>query len=199
MKRPRKISTTEKIEEKIEKLDPTVKVILALLGAGVILTAALLFPGLGYLYKVYQKAKFEQDKKKWEKFNSWRLRQIIKRLQKQKVVEIKNGIVQITERGKKKLLKFNLEEMSLTKKRDGKWRLVIYDVSNLRNEQRFLFRSMLKRLKFLQLQRSVYLTPFVCENEIEYLRQLFTIGNEVVILKVSGIENEQTYKNYFGI
>ena len=89
--------------------------------------------------------------------------------------------------------------MELERKTDGKWRVIIYDVANLKRYQRDLFRQTLERLKLRRLQESVYLTPFVCEDEIEYLRQAFQIGNEVQILKVSKLENEKAYREYFGI
>ena len=54
-------------------------------------------------------------------------------------------------------------------------------------------------MNFLKLQRSVYLTPFRCRDEIEYLRQVCGIPSEVIILTVSGIENEHVYKEYFGL
>ncbi|MEK7160364.1 MAG: hypothetical protein AAB702_02685 [Patescibacteria group bacterium] len=181
------------------RIDPKVKEVLKLLGAGVILTAAIIMPGSAILIKEYAKIKKEKDEKEWKKFNAWRLKQVIKRLQNQKDIEIAGGYVRITDKGKKKLLKFNLEEISLKEKRDGKWRIIIYDISNLKRLQRDIFRDTLKRLKFYRLQESVYLTPFICEDEIEYLRQTFQIGNEVQILKVSKLENEKAYKEYFGI
>lgn len=185
--------------DKKERIDPRVKDVLKLLGLGTLLAIPILMPGVAYIFKEYQKDKIESDKKEWEKFNLWRLRQVIKRLQKQKVVEITDGLVKITEKGRQKLLEFDLEKMELKRKTDGKWRLIIYDIADLRKEQRELFRSVLKRLKFLRIQKSVYLTPFVCESEIEYLRQIFDIGNEVIMMKVSGIENAEVYKKYFGI
>lgn len=181
------------------KVDPKVKEVLKLLGLSTLLTASLIMPGIGFLVKEYQKEKIKKDKKEWEKFNLWRLRQVIKRLEKQKTVEIFDGIVRITEKGKQKLLQYDLERMELKRKTDGNWRLIVYDVSNLRKVQRDLFRSMLKRLNFLRLQESVYLTPFVCDDEIEYLKQIFCLNREVQILKLSGIEKEQVYRNYFGI
>lgn len=185
---------------KDNKIDPRVKDVLKLLGVGTLLLVGLVMPGpVAVLVKAYEKDRIERDKKEWEKYNLWRLRQVIKRLKKQKVVEIKNGIVSITEKGRQRLLKFNLEELEIKRKTDGRWRLIIYDIANLRKPQRELFRETLKRLKFFRLQESVYLTPFVCDEEIEYLRQLFDIDNEVQVLKVSGLENEQEYKRYFGI
>ena len=81
---------------------------------------------------------------------------------------------------------------------DGKWRLIIYDVASTKRANSEMFRTILNKLRFLKLQRSVYLTPFKCEDEIEYLRLLFDIGNEVQILKVGSLENEAAYRRYFG-
>lgn len=185
-------------KEEQGKIDPRVRDVLILLGAGVFLAASVIMPGLPLAFKPWLDYQKEKKRKEWEKFNLWRLRQVIKRLEKQKMVEIKNGEVTITNRGRQKVLKYNLEEMELKRETDGKWRLIIYDIANLKTSQRELFRSILKRLQFLRLQKSVYLTPFVCDDEIEYLRQTFNIGKEVMVLKVSGIENEEAYRNYFG-
>lgn len=181
------------------KIDPKVKDVLKLLAAGVIITTVVLFPGIAALGPVIKEIQERREKKEWDKFNLWRLRQVIKRLERQKAVEITGGIVKITKKGRRKLLKFDLEKMELKKRTDGKWRIIIYDVANLKRSQSEFFRETLKRLNFLRLQKSVYITPFVCDDEIEYLRQLFDIGSEVLILKVAGIENEQVYKRYFGI
>lgn len=181
------------------RIDPKVKDILKLLAAGVILATVVIFPGLAAIGPLIKEIQENRDRKEWDKYNLWRLRQMIKRLEKQKVVEIKDGIVKITDRGKRKLLKFNLEDIELKRKTDGKWRVIIYDIANLKKFQRELFRETLKRLKFLRLQKSVYITPFVCNDEIEYLRQLFNIGNDVLVLKVAEIEKAEVYKRYFGL
>ncbi len=181
------------------KIDPRVKDILMLLGGGAFLAASLIMPGLPIVLKPYLDHKRKNEEKEWEKFNLFRLKQVIKRLEKQKDVEIIGGLVKITKKGRKKLLKFDLEQMELKRKTDGKWRLIIYDISNLRKPQRELFRDMLKKLKFLRLQESVYLTPFICEEEIEYLKQIFDIDREVQILKISEMEYEDEYRKYFGL
>ena len=126
------------------------------------------------------------------------------RLQDQKMVEIKETasgqMVKITKKGQRKLLKYSLDDLNLThKKWDHKWRIIAYDVDDSKKSFRRAFQIILRKLKFLQLQESVYLTPFPCENEIEYLRQIHGIGSEVVMLTVSGLENEQAYKEYFGL
>lgn len=186
-------------ESNKKKTDPKVKDVLRLLAGGALLTMALVMPGTAKLLKIYADHEQEEERKEWDKFNLWRLRQVLKRLEKQKTVEIVNDVVKITERGRKKLLRFDLESMVLSEKRDKNWRLVIYDIAALKKEQREIFRMMLNRMKFLQLQKSVYLTPFICDNEIEYLRQIFDIGDEVVVIKVAKLENEAVFKRYFGV
>lgn len=182
-----------------EKINPKVKDILILLGAGVFLTGSLIMPGLPLVLKPFIDEKRRRDEKEWEKYNFYNLRKLIKRLQAQKVVEIVGEEVRITDKGRQKILKYNLEQMELKRKTDGKWRVIIYDVANLKKYQRDNFRIILEKLQFLRLQESVYLTPFVCDKEIEYLREVFDVGNEVLVLKVKEIENEQIYRKYFGI
>jgi len=190
---------TENIIKEPEKINPKVKEVLKLLAAGVILTTVVLVPGIAAIGPLIEEEQRRREKKAWEKFNLRRLKQVIKRLERQKEIEITNGIVKITEKGKKKILKYNLDNMKLKRKTDGRWRVIVYDIANLKKFQRELFRETLKRLKFLRLQKSVYITPFVCDDEIEYLRQVFDIGSEVLVLRVAEIENAQVYKRYFGI
>ena len=190
------------------KIDPKTKEVLILLGAGTFLAASIIFPGLPMVAKPFinaaKEANRNKSQKEWEKFNLWRLRQVVKRMQSSKLVEIKEEksipIIKITQKGKQKLLRYKIDEMALDESSwDGKWRLIIYDVANTKRAHSEMFRTMLNKLKFLKLQRSVYLTPFKCEDEIEYLRLLFGIGNEVQILKVGSLENEMAYRRYFGI
>ena len=190
------------------KIDPKTKEVLMLLGAGTFLAASIIFPGLPIAAKPFidavKEAERNKRQKEWEKFNLWRLRQVIKRMQSSKLVEIKEEqdipAIKITQKGKQKLLRYKIDEMALDESSwDGKWRLIIYDIASTKRANSEIFRNMLNKLRFLKLQRSVYLTPFKCEDEIEYLRLLFEIGNEVQILKVGNLENEVAYRRYFGI
>ncbi|KKQ35443.1 MAG: hypothetical protein US51_C0005G0006 [Microgenomates group bacterium GW2011_GWA2_37_6] len=184
---------------KEELINPKVKDVIMLLGAGAFLAASIVMPGLPIALKPFMDEKRRRDEREWEKYNFSHLRKLIKRLQAQRVVEIVGEEVRITNKGRQKILKYSLEEMELKRKTDGKWRVIIYDVANLKKYQRDTFRTILEKLQFLRLQESVYLTPFVCDKEIEYLREMFDVGDEVLVLKVKEIENEQIYKKYFGI
>ncbi len=187
---------------------PSTKEVLYLLGMGTLLVGSILMPGLGMaggaIVRAKRKHDFEQSQKAWKKFNIKLLKRNLKRLQSQKMVEIKERdgqeIIKLTQKGHTKYLKFKLEDLSLKGKVwDGKWRLVMYDVSHLKRSSQDSFRRMLKQMNFLLLQKSVYLTPFKCKDEIEYLREYFNLGKEVLVLEVSKLENQESYKQYFGL
>ena len=194
--------------DRYTKIDPKIKDILILLGEGAFLASSIVFPGIpiiaSKLLKINEYVKKAGSHKDWQKFNLWRLRQILKRMKDAEYVEIKeeNGlsVVKITKKGQDKILRYNIEKMHLDEtKLDGHWRLVIYDIKTPKRKNSEMFRRSISKLKMLKLQKSVYITPFACEDEIEYLRQIYEIGSEVLILKVKNLENEQAYKNYFGI
>lgn len=189
--------------------DPTVKGILLLLGVGTVLVGTILMPTLPMALKpiidFYKKRQRENDLKQWNRFNQARLKFVLKRLHQQKVVEISEedgvSIIKLSDKGRVKFLKYKMEEIMVDKppRWDGKWRLIIYDI---RKEKRILseiFRSFLKKMEFLKLQRSVYLTPYKCGEQIEFLRQYYGLDKEVLYLVVEKIENEKAYKDYFGI
>jgi DNA-binding transcriptional regulator PaaX len=199
------------IQKKREKkINPKVKQVIGLLGVGTFLAASLVFPGLPiaakFIIDEYKDSQRKKELGKWEKFNLWRLRATLKRLYQEKIVEVKidkdqEPVVVLTSKGKTHYLKSRFKEMITQKppRWDGKWRLVIYDIADLKKTSQQAFRQTLKELKFLRLQNSVYLYPYPCADEIEFLRQFYGIGEEVLILTVAKLENEEAYKKYFGL
>lgn len=193
------------IEETLDN-NPKVRDVLILLAGGAILGAFVVFPGLPLAFASQLKPSREKKyKNDWKKYNPTRLRHTCKRLKSQKLIKIvdEDGIpvVKLTQRGKTKVLKYNLEEMTLNKgiKWDGKWRLIIYDVPTNKKYSAETFRYMLRKIKCFQLQKSVYLTPYPCHDEIAYLREVFDIGDNVLLLKVSKLENEDFFRQYFNL
>lgn len=192
-----------------EKISPGVKDILELLGKGILLSSLFLFPGaslgIGAIYDIYDEARRKKEFREWDKFNLPRLKFILKRLHRQKIIQIAQennySIVKLTEKGNLRILKYKLEEMTIqkTQKWDGRWRMVLYDIKKFKRREQEAIRRILNRLKFLQLQKSVYLTPYQCEKEIIFLREYFGVGTEVLYVIVQKIENEKVYRSYFGI
>lgn len=181
-----------------------VKEVLTLLGAGAFLPLAIIMPGLPMALKPFLK-EHKEDWEEWKRYNPFYLQRTIKRLEEQKLVKIKDRgkkqIVEITNQGKKKILKYALDELEIKRPSgwDRKWRLIIYDIPEKQRRRRNIFRDHLKALGFWRLQESVFLYPFPCEDEIEFLRQYYNLGKHIIILEVKGLENETAYRKYFGL
>ncbi len=165
-------------------------------------------PGVALLAGPLARAKRNYEREQWEKewkqFNPYYLRRNLRRLHKQKIVEVleENGneIIRLTQKGRTRYLRFKLEKLSLKGMPwNGKWWLVLYDISHLRRNVQANFRRIIKLMNFLPLQKSVYLTPYPCSEEIEYLREYFHLSEEVLLLEVSGLEHERYYREYFGL
>lgn len=187
---------------------PNTKEIIYLLGMGALITTGIVMPGALYVAKLVSDIKEESDRKKWQKewkkFNLYALKRNLKRLHQQKVIEFvkQNGeeIIKLTHEGSVRYLKLQLKELSQKGgKWDGKWHIVIYDISKFKRNQQSSFRNFLKSMNFLQLQRSVYITPYHCDEQIAYLREYFGISEDVILFEASRIENEPVYKGYFGL
>lgn len=195
------------LEEKKER-DPRVrnervKKILLLLAKGVALAAVVAAPKTASAFGPFLRE--DSRWKEWKQFNPTYLRRTIRKLEKQKIVEIENkedyGIVKITQEGRKKILQFAVAEISIERPVhwDGRWRLVFYDVVKGENQLRDKFRRYLKQAGFYPLQESVYLHAFPCEKEINFLRYYLGIGSEVRIVVAEHIENDREFREYFGL
>src|SRR3990167_11186631 len=94
--------------EKINKL-------LLLLGTGAVLATLITVPGSGKALKYFLPKKSDWDE--WKEFNEGYLKRTIKRLEKSKNVKISNeggfGIVELTESGRKKVLRLGLDTLTI--------------------------------------------------------------------------------------
>jgi DNA-binding PadR family transcriptional regulator len=179
------------------------KQILLLLAGGAALTTMILAPGTARLFRNLNNK--DKDWKEWKEFNSVYLRRTLQKLESQKFIEVseKNGVgkVILTENGRKKLMEMSVNDISIHKpvRWDGKWRMVFYDVTKDRNSVRDRFRSYLKAAGFYLWQKSVYLHAYPCEKEIEFLRNFLGIAGEVRLVVANKIENDQPFRDYFGV
>ncbi len=87
-----------------------------------------------------------------------------------------------------------------TKKWDGKWRIIIFDIAQLKNLYRNIFRGKLKELGFYPLQKSVWVCPYNCKDEIDLLRVFFELNEkEVRLITADDIENDGFLRKVFNV
>lgn len=147
------------------------------------------------LIKMYiRKRRFEKEK----------FLRDLKNLQARNLInyqELSNGNIKIvlTNHGKKIELDYNLENIKLDtqKEWDGKWRMIIFDIPEHKKNARNALREKLRHLQLYPIQKSVFITPFGCEKEIDFICSVFDIRKYVLLFIVSNFEGEEKIKHYF--
>ena len=181
--------------EKISTSINTKEVLKVIAAGGLIVGTGVLGPSLPMILVGAVKA--------WKEINKSDLGRIIKRLEKQEMISIKEDgdkvSIEITEKGKKRLLEYDFENIELkSKKRDGKWRIIIFDVPEGKKKNRDAFRRKLLQLSCIRFQDSVFVSAYPCKDEIDFLSNYLEISDFVTLLTVGRIERgeELIFKPY---
>lgn len=111
------------------------------------------------------------------------------------------GFVRLTIAGKNELEKLEASEykISIPKKWDRKWRVIIFDIKEERKNLRVKIRRTLTSLGFKRLQDSVWIFPYDCEDFITLLKADFKIGKDMLYLIVEKIENDKIIMDWYGL
>ena len=131
--------------------------------------------------------------------------QALFRMKKQRLVEIgeegEKTIIKITEDGKKRVLKYKLKELSIKKPKrwDGNFRLVIFDIPDKKRLARDVLRMKLKELGFYQFQESVFVYPYECKDEIDFIKELYEISPFVKYIVAENIDDSENLLKYFNL
>ena len=137
-----------------------------------------------------------------DKYFPYSLEKTANQLERQGYVEkinTKDGIeIKINHKGKTQILKYNLLDMNPKRdKWDGKWRLVFFDVSELRRTTRDSLRRYLHQIGMELFQKSVYISPYDITDQVKYLREILDIPNSIKIARLDWVENEDELKEIF--
>jgi DNA-binding transcriptional regulator PaaX len=142
--------------------------------------------------------------KKGKRYEKKKIYDAFYNLQRQGCVEIRKRNHQIyialTEKGRKVAGRFQIDSLKINKpkKWDRKWRLVIFDIAQLQNLKRSAFRGKLKELGFYPLQKSVWVHPYQCKDEIKLLRDFFGLGKkEIRLITAEDIEDDNFLRKIF--
>lgn len=143
-------------------------------------------------------------KKEWKVYNT---RKSLERLHIHKLVSYRKKqdgtvVVTITQKGKKKVHDWDIENLVIKKPAawDGRWRIVAFDIAEQRRKGRNALRTMLRRLGFMQVQKSMFVCPYACRKEIRFLREFFSIPEkEVLYFSSDTFVNAHQLKRKFGL
>ncbi|TSC91246.1 MAG: phenylacetic acid degradation operon negative regulatory protein [Parcubacteria group bacterium Gr01-1014_2] len=104
------------------------------------------------------------------------------------IKKVGSGSYKLTKKGIKRINFSKFFRLSLDKKeKDGLWRVVIFDIPEKQKVKRDLLRQKLKELDFKMIQKSVFVSPYICEKEILELCKILGLKKEVSILTTKTI------------
>jgi len=182
----------KKIIEKIKKIkigDTEKKIIIAV-GLGLLIATVIVFPNLPIALKPFLKRRGKHEFKR-----------SLRRLEEKGVIYLSGDKIKLTKRGKDLAKKYATEgvEIIKPKKWDGLWHLVSYDIPNEKKQERDWFRFTLKRLEFKQIQESLWVHPYECNQEIAVVAQNLRISPYVAVMVAKTIPHENKVKEYYDL
>lgn len=172
------------------------EVILSILLVVGVLAVACTMPNAVQLFKYFgRKTSNEQ----------WRIRRSISRLEKRGFIGKKlvrgQGYYVLTPTGKERAMRYKLEKMTIKrqKKWDGLWRIVMFDIPEDKKFARRAIGHAIQKLGCLQYQKSVFITPYPCVEEIDFAGECFGVRKYIRIITAKDVEKISSIKKYFNI
>jgi len=169
-------------------------ILLSLFAVGVV-SVVVTLPGLALIGKEFVG---------WKKYKRFRLRSTLKRLHAQRMInfsEKSDGAIklELIEMGRKRVLRYKFEEMKIKAPQewDGLWRIVVFDIPNKRKQAREALRAKLKNLGFYKLQESIFVYPYGCKDEIDFIKEIFNISPFVKFIVAKEIEDDFKLRKVF--
>jgi len=185
-----------KMEETYSRGELTKKILKGLALGGFI-AVCFVAPNMAQVLKLFD-ARKDKDKRK--------IRRALNNLNKQKLVKISydkkgNQIIKITENGKKRILKYDYQDLKIDKpkKWDKLWRLVIFDIPEVHKQARDGMTFKLQEMGFYALQKSVFIIPFECKDKLDFICEYFKIGKFVNYFVVKKVEDDSRLRKYFNL
>lgn len=141
----------------------------------------------------------------WRKINHRALERAVNSLYLSKLIDQKDNkdgtvTLKLSKKGKVKALTYSLDNIEIKKHPwDRKWRIITSDIPERIKKVREALRYHLKRLGFKELHKSVFVLPYECRDEIEYIVEFYNARRFVRYIEAQYIDNELELKHKFNL
>ena len=142
--------------------------------------------------------------REWQKINRKKLQDSINNLYKSKMVDMKenkDGAIEmvLTDKGKKTMLLYNFEQMKIPKaiRWDKKWRIITFDIPERLKNARNALREKLLYLGFAKYQKSVFIYPYKCKNEVDFVVEFLNLRPYVRYIEADSCDDDLNFRKYF--
>ena len=144
--------------------------------------------------------------KEWNALNREVLHRSIRTLYRSHLVGVKheeNGLCTLilSEAGRRRALAYKIDDMKIEKQHswDRKWRIVTFDIPERKRRLRDTLRSRLRQLGMIEFQKSIFVHPYPCDDEIDFLVELYHARPFVRKITAESVDNGLHYKHKFGL
>lgn len=179
------------------------QLILLLAITGIVLTSPYGGRAVSAAIKTYLK-KRAQEKEYEKMLDAQNVSRALYTLKKRKQIKIKvagdKTIITLTERGRRRRFEYEYENIKIAEpaKWDKSWRLLMFDIPDEAKTIRDSFRKKLKNIGFMPFQKSIWIYPYPCENEIDFVSEYLRIGKYLTLLTVR-IDNDSPLREKFNL
>lgn len=142
----------------------------------------------------------------FNRINRYSLARSIRKLYQSKLLDAKDNedgstSIVLTRDGKRKALVYHIDTITIPKmdKWDKQWRIVMFDIPERFKKARDALSLTLKRMGFHRLQKSVFLHPFECKNELDFVIEFWNVRSYVRTALAIHVDNALHLKTKFGI
>ncbi len=110
----------------------------------------------------------------------------------------------LTSKGRRRaqllFLRQRIAKMKRPPRWDRKWRMILFDIPAGERMKRNAFRSLIRRLGAVMLQKSVWIYPFDCSEEVILLREFFRLSErELRLVIANDIGTDRALRKHFKI
>jgi len=171
----------------------------SLVAAGVI-TIALMAPKVTKLLK-----EFDRPAKNRAQLYR-RITQGINRLEQAGLVTVSGEYgkrcVEITKKGREMMERIEFENHEIPEPAfwDGKWRVLVFDITERRRRVRDQLRRLLQGVGFVRIQDSVWVYPYSCDEFVTLVRAHLKSGvGEMRSFVAEALESDRTLREHFNL
>ena len=146
----------------------------------------------------------QETGKEWSKINRDSLNRAIRSLYESKLVSTKDNrdgtlTLVLSKEGEQLALTYNISniEIKTPLQWDSRWRIVMFDVPEKFKQVRDALRMHFKNMGFYEFQKSVFVHPYPCAKEIEYIVEFYEARKYIRFIVAVDIDNALELKKHF--
>lgn len=166
------------------------KEIVKCVGLGLLVVASLALPNLPIALQPIFKMRGNKG-----------FQRLLHKLRNKNIIQLGGEKIKLTSRGRKLLNEIYISDISIPKpdKWDGNWHLVAYDIPEIYKKSRELLREILLRNDFFQIQKSLWVHPYECAEEMAVICRSLHVLPYVVMMTTAKLPNEKEMVVHFNL